>query len=229
MAKSWYSVGDDVFARLEQFEKERDSSNGPMRFFIRPGSSAKITFLDSAGFGFLEHNLKLDGRWGNYFTCLRDFSECPICEAGFRPSFVVAWTIIDHSKYVSERTLKEYRNTKKLFVAKQAVINRIKRRRESLDGDLTFALFDIRRDKREECSTGEDIEFIKRLTKEELLKFKPEGISEDDWIQPFDYFKIFEPKSVDFLRQLMRAGSPIGAEDGPFETPIRDDEIDSIL
>lgn len=227
---SWFATGDDALERLQRFEQERDTNNAARRFFLKPGGSAKITFLDSDGFGFLEHNLKLEGRWGNYYTCLRDFSECPICDSGFKPSFVMVWTVIDHSKYISERTGKEYRNMKKLFVAKQSVINRIKRRKESLDGDLTFALFDIRRDKREECATGEDIEYIKRLTADDILKLKPDGVNDKEWLQPFDYMKIFAPKSVEELRRLMNAEPPIGAEDdGSWEDPIKVADIDSIL
>lgn len=225
----WFKRGEGAFERFEKFERERDDNSGPHRFFLKPGGSAKITFLDSDGFGFLEHNLKLDGRWGHHYTCLRDFSECPICDAGFKPSWVMVWTIIDHSRYVSERTGKEYRNTKKLFVAKQAVINKLKRRKESLDGDLTFALFDIRRDTHKECSTGEDIEFLKRLSVDDIVKLKPEGMTQQEWLQPFDYVKIFEPKSVDMLRRLINAEPPIGADDDGLETPVSLTSLDSIL
>ena len=46
----------------------------------------------------MEHQLYLDGKWGNYFTCLRQMGKtCPICESGDNASQVAVFTIIDHS------------------------------------------------------------------------------------------------------------------------------------
>ena len=210
----WFLRGEDAFEKARLLAEERETVGGPFRFFLKPGTSAMVTFVDSMGIGLLEHNLKVGGRWGNFYTCLRDFSECPLCESGDRPYYVMVWTIIDHSKYVSERTGKEYKNTKKLLVAKQSVITKLRRRLSSkeLNGDLTFATFSFTRDKREECATGEDIEFVRRCTREEMLRMKPEGISAEEWLSPFDYRSLFKPKSVEELRRIAGQGDPIGYE-----------------
>lgn len=210
----WFVTGEEAFKRAQQYAEEIKNNNSmPMRFFLKPGQTAKVTFLDTHGFGFMEHNLKLNGRWHNYFTCRRDFSECPLCDAGDRPSFVVAWTVIDHSKYTSERTGQTYSNKKKLLVAKQSVVMKIKRRMASkeLGGDLTYAVFAFTRDGLKEAATGEDIEFIKRLSKEEVLKFCPEGTSPEEFLKPFDYKELFLPKSVEELRRIVGEPAPIGA------------------
>lgn len=216
----WFLRGEDAFEKARLLAEERESGAGPFRFFLKPGTSALVTFVDNAGIGLLEHNMKINGRWGNFYTCLRDFSECPLCESGDKPYYVMIWTIIDHSKYVSERTGKEYKNTKKLLVAKQSVITKIRRRLSSkeLNGDLTFATFSFSRDKREECATGEDIEFVRRCTRDELLRMKPEGISVDEWLTPFDYRTLFKPKSVEELRRIAGLGNPIGYEPGSKKT-----------
>ncbi len=232
---NWFLKGDEALKRLKELEEERSQGYGPSRFFLKPKTGTKITFLDSEGFAFLEHHMKVDGRWGNFFTCLRDFSECPLCETGDRSYFVMAWTIIDHSKYISERTGREYRNTKKLFVAKSAVVNKLVRRREAAGGDLTGCVFEIHRDKKEECATGEDIEFVKRLSAEELMKLAPEGVDPAEWIKPFNYAELFRPKSVEELRRIAGTSEPIGSMSSGVDLPpfdlgdMKKDPLEALL
>jgi len=228
MGKSWFSTGDEVLERAQQYQAELESSiNAPKRFFLKPGKSAKVTFLDSAGFGFLEHRLSIDGNWNNFFTCLRDFSECPLCDSGDRPSYVVAWTIIDHSVFVSEKTGKEYKNQKKLLVAKRSVVSKLFRRKESLENDLTMGLLSFHRDGYKESACGEDIEVIRKLTKEELLKFKPPEVDEKAWRTPYDYMELFKPQSVDELRRIVGEAPPVGSFS--LSDKSDDDTLDSIF
>lgn len=210
---AWYQTGEQGIERAKQIQEEQQSQYGPMRFWLKPGNSAKLTFLDTEGFYFNEHNLKLDGKWGNHFTCLKDFSECPLCDAGERPGYVCAYTVIDHSEYES-KSGKKVKNQKKLLVVRPAVMNKLARRREALEGNLTHGLFLFSRDKKEECSTGEDIEFIKKLSTEDLLRFKPKDgkITDEEFLAPFDYMKIFAPKSVDELRKVVGQAPPVGSE-----------------
>lgn len=210
---AWYQTGEQGIERAKQIQEEQQSQYGPMRFWLKPGNSAKLTFLDTEGFYFNEHNLKLDGKWGNHFTCLKDFSECPLCDAGDRPGYVCAYTIIDHSEYES-KSGKKIKNQKKLLVVRPAVMNKLARRREALEGNLTHGLFLFSRDKKEECSTGEDIEFIKKLSPEDLIRFKPKDakITDEEFLAPFDYMKIFAPKSVDELRKVVGQAPPVGSD-----------------
>ena len=210
----WYKTGGDGYEKSKQLEEERAASYGPSRFWLKPGTSAKVTFLDTEGFYFHEHNLKINGKWGNFYTCLKDFNECPICESGDTSGYVCAYTIIDHSEYESQKSGKIFKNQKRLLVVRPAVMNKLARRRESLEGNLTHGLFLFSRDKKEECNTGEDIEFLKRLPVESILKFKPKegNISDEDWLKPFDYMQLFAPKSVDELRKIVGQNPPVGAD-----------------
>lgn len=209
----WYQTGSAGYDRAQRLQEEQQEKYGPMRFWLKPGNSAKLTFLDTEGFYFNEHNLKLEGRWGNFFTCLRDFSECPLCDSGDRSGYVCAYTVIDHSEYET-KSGKKIKNQKKLLVVRPAVMNKLARRRETLEGNLKHGLFLFSRDGQQECSTGEDIEFLKRLSPEDIVRFKPKDgkTSDEEWLAPFDYMKLFAPKSVDELRKVAGQAPPVGAD-----------------
>jgi hypothetical protein len=213
MSSGWYKTGEEGLDTARRIQEERAAQYGPYRFWLKPGNSAKVTFLDTEGFYFHEHELQINGKWGNYFTCLKDFSECPLCDSGEKPGYVCAYTVIDHSEYESKNG--KIKNQKKLLIARPAVINRLARRKETLEGNLTYGLFLFTRDSKDECRTGEDIEFIKRLKAEDLKKFKPKDSKEtdEDWLKPFDYMKLFQPKSVEELRKVAGQAPPIGSDD----------------
>jgi hypothetical protein len=197
----WFQTGQKGEKRAEQIAEEQ-AKNSVTRLWLPVGKSALVTFLDSDGFYFYEHQLKINGSWRNWYTCLRDMSECPICDTGDRSSYVAAYTIIDHSKYTSKRTGKEIKNVKKLLILKSTVQAMWARRKEEVGGDLTQCVFKLFRDKAEHTSTGEDVQFKKKLEKEQILKFKPQGMSDEEWLAPFNYVEIFKPLSVDKLRKL---------------------------
>jgi hypothetical protein len=210
---SWYQTGNKGLETARRLQEERAAQYGPMRFWLKPGASAKITFLDTEGFYFNEHELCFNGKWGNYFTCLRDFSECPLCDGTeSKPVYGCAYTIIDHSKYEGKNGIIQ--NQKKLLVVRTAVINKLARRRETLEGNLTYGLFLFFRDSKDECRTGEDIEFVKRISPKDLVRFKPKDSKENDetWLKPFDYMELFKPKSVEELRKLAGQKPPVGAD-----------------
>ena len=107
-------------------------------------------------FYFREHQIKKDGSWLNWRTCIGDIGEeeCPLCEAGFRPSYVCAFTIIDLSKYTDKRGNKVTAR-KKLILFKTTAWNKIMKRREKLEDDLTGVVFETTRYNDKESSTGE--------------------------------------------------------------------------
>lgn len=210
---SWYQRGAEGESRSQEIVEDREKSFGPRRVWLKEGTSAKLTFLDSEGFYFYEHNLYLNGRWTNWFTCRRDFDECPICDSGKHPSYVCVYTVIDHSEYVDKKGVV-HKNEKKLLVTKSGVQPKIARRKQALEnGDLTFSVFQFTRDKREEASTGEDIEYLRTLTRDEILaNFKPANMSDEEFLKPFDYYELFEPLPVEKLRQVV-GQRVVGQED----------------
>jgi hypothetical protein len=58
-----------------------DGPKKTRRFWMPPGSEKVLIFLDDEPFVFWEHNLKLNGSWRNWFTCLAPMGmECPLCK-----------------------------------------------------------------------------------------------------------------------------------------------------
>ena len=213
--KSWYQKGKAGAKRAGEMDaaaQARRDAKGPLRFWLETSSEAKVTFLDNPQFFLSEHNLKLGGKWHNFFTCIQELDTCPLCESGDNPGYVVVGTVINHKTF-TDRDGKEHKNQKMLFVgkgkARQKLLKQIERREE----DLKFCVYLMSRGPGStECATGEDFEYLKRLTKTQLKKLIPEG-EKEDWLEPFDYEKIFEPKSAEELRKIVGGAAPVGSEE----------------
>jgi hypothetical protein len=76
------------------------------------------------------------------------------------------------------------------------------------------------RDDAKECSTGEDFEVIKVQTKAEVMAMAPteymgKAITPEAWLEPFDYVKIFAPKTAAQLDRILGRVAPVGSGDAP--------------
>jgi hypothetical protein len=239
--KPWYLKGEEGREKSSRVDKEQQEraaqQRGPMRFWLDNDSSAKGTFLDTPNFFFHEHNLKLAGKWFNYETCIKEFDTCPPCENGERSSYVVAGTILVHKPW-KDRNDKQHKVRKMLFVAKGRARQRLLKQLDYRDGDLKFCVYELSRGtSNTEANTGEDFEFLKRLTKkqvkslvpaDDILKDGKEDYEDvDDFLKPFDYEEMFAPKSAKDLRELVGGETPVGAEDdAPSEEPPDEEEPD---
>lgn len=236
MGKSdWFKTGtegeqeakkfDDDAARRRAEAMDENVVAKKRRFWLPADKSAIITFLGSPNFYFREHQLFIGGSWQNYESCLSDFDNCPLDEAGMKPSYVVAATIIDHTEFVLKRGPNAgnlIKNQKRLIVFKSTARLKILKQKERREGDLTYCQFEATRYTAKECATGEEFEYIKTLTLDEVKAFAPatvmgksgqqEPTDPAEWIKPFDYPEVFKPKSADELRALVGGVAPIGAE-----------------
>ena len=197
---------------VEQFEAQRGDvlTN---RFWLEAGSSAKVVVLDEAPVFLKEHRFKKDGSWNHYIPCIQDFDQCPLCEDGKKPSFVAAFTVFD----LTERTTsKDYKIKpgKKLFVTKGRARIRLAKRSEA-QGGYQWRVFELGRDTDEEIAVGEDIQFLKQLTKAEVLKLAkkltPKGISPEDFMKPYDYTEIFPLPTRAEVQKAMGSASVPGS------------------
>ena len=217
MANNWFKTGDEgeKWAQEEQ-KRVTERIQSTRRFWLKPGGEALVTFLDTVGFYVYEHNLKLRGKWNNFFTCLQEFDNCPICTAGFNPYMGCVYTVIDHTKFKTKAG-KEVKNQKKLLVVKKTANDiLIDRKRNDLDGDLTFALMRTKRHKDDDPNTGADWTFKKRLDQETMRKLIPTDLDDDEresYLKPFDYTKIFAPKTAAELTAIVGGTPPVGSAD----------------
>jgi hypothetical protein len=194
MGITWAKTGASASQALEKYEKEQaiqaEQNRKMWRFWVKEGEEARITFLDgdlnSDGalnfFGYLEHNLLINGSWGNTYVCTRESEPCPICAAGDKPSFVGVFSIIDHSEYKSKKG-EIYKDTPKLFVAKKDTLKllhtiAVKR------GGLAGCTFDAMRTGDKSASVGSMFDFVEKqslqslmekYTRKEMVEGKPTG------------------------------------------------------
>jgi hypothetical protein len=186
MGVTWMKTGDESKKMAQQAEQEaekRRAEIGKMfRFFMKPKEERKIIFVDGAldaqGFlnppRFYEHNLYLNGSWGNTFVCPEktdpvNGGKCPICEGGDRPQLVALFTIIDVNPYTAKNG-KVYSNQRKLFVATPGtfeILNKSAIKR----GGLVGATFDVSRTKDKDPRVGNVFDFMEK-TDPEILKKK---------------------------------------------------------
>jgi hypothetical protein len=221
--QSWFSQGQEGEERAKQDEEDRARKAGAFRLWLPPGGSTEFTFLDTEGFFFREHNFYHNKSWMNWETCIQDIGEedCPFCEAGVKYFYECVFTVIDHAEYVSKRTQKVVKDTKKLLVLRSTARKKVLRKKDQQDGDLTYCRFSVNRDSAQECSTGEDFDFIHRATREDVLRYAPteymgKAITASEWIKPFDYMAIFQPKKAEQLRRILgKVPEPTGAGDSP--------------
>lgn len=212
--KSWFDKGNEGWKRAKRVDKkakEKRDNRDPWRFRLKNDESGKVTFLDNPSFFVHEHNLRIDGKFGNFFTCVKDFDTCPVCEDGDTPGYIVVATVIDHTVW-EDREGKKHRNQKKLFVGKGKARQSLLRQIERRDDDLKYCVYEMSRGSSStECSTGEDYEFLKRLNRGQTKKFIPAG-EKDSWLEPFDYEELFTPKSIEELSEIIGAEPPVGSE-----------------
>ena len=235
---SWYQTGKTGATKAKKIDaenkKKREQGGSEiMRFWLESDSSAMVTFLDTPSFFYYEHNLKLGGKYFNFFTCLQDFDTCPLCEDDqqSRASYVLAGTVISHKKF-TDKDGKTHTNQKQLFVAKGRARQRLLKQIERREGNLKGCVFEMSRGTGQtESSVGEDFEFVKRLDAKTLLKFAQGDSVEKkkEWLKPFDYPTLLAPKSAEELRKIIGQADPIGssAEDDNVGDEPDDDVLDN--
>jgi len=164
-ASGWMKTGaaSAAAAQTEQAEaqKRKEEMGKAFRFWLEDGEEARITFVDgdlvetpNGKFllppRFYEHNLFLNGRWGNTFVCPEKTApdsgeKCPICESGDRPALVALFTVIDHREYTSKNDAsKKYKDTVKLYVATTGVFEQLNSLAQKVGG-LAGTTWDVKR------------------------------------------------------------------------------------
>ena len=210
--------GYDAFAKKEEEFEERQKSF-VNRFWLPPEKSAKIVFLDDNPVILDEHQVKLNGRWNNFFTCLRQLGQnCPLCdELDNRPATTGFYTIIDTSEWTDSRGNKHV-NEKKLFAPKFKTLQMLKRLSKKR-GSLQGCVFDVYRTSADSYNVGDVFDYEGKLDEEQIKKLNKD-------IAPFDYAEILKPlPASDLLRLLKRNAESTNTEDYDVYSKDAADEI----
>jgi len=217
---NWFKKGEDVFEekrKLDSIAKQKKERGVP-RFRLKEGEEALIIFVDDTFFRVWEHNLKIDGNWGHYYTCTKDFKPCPICIDGYRPTYTAYLTIIDTRKF-TRADGSEVQNRKILFPAKGSTILRLadlKKKYNSLVGKA----FTVKRYSSNDPNCGTDFFYEGDVNIQNNFG--------NDAIKPLDYMKILAPPTEEELASI-GIGSYIAGSEDDVEAEISDDDLEGIL
>jgi len=217
MTVKWYARGKEGFDKTKEIEKEneiRKKTKMTSRFFLRTGEEATIVFLDSNPFFCWVHQFKHNGKWGNYATCIKDIAPCPLCEAGLLPTWTAHYTIIDTRQFEYEG--KVYKNLKKLFPAKGAVINILADLQKKYK-DLRGCVFKVKRYQDKEVNTGSHFEYLGRLKNLEK-KFED--------TEPYKYEEVLAPPTKEQYKLWGFDIIELGADELETNDEVLDDDLE---
>lgn len=208
-----------------QAELRKNEQGKPWRFFMGKGDSTYITFVDGEvdHEGHLvpprlyEHNLKINGKWGNLFVCPEQSEpeagyKCPICAQGDRPTLYSAFTIVDHTESFSKDGTKSYKDQRRLFMATPKTYERLYKIAQKRGG-LAGARFEVSRSEDAMSpSVGDFFDFEDKSSPEELKgkwvnEYTKDGEKvREDQFTPIDYDNAFTYHTPDELRAMPMFG-----------------------
>jgi hypothetical protein len=207
-AVPWYSEGMDDAEK----EAKKQGSFTPFRFWMRPNTSTQITFVTDLPFSYYEHQVKINGRWQNWFTCKR--KDCPLCKAGNQAAKMYAWVIVDHTAW-SDKKGNQHKDEVRLFVCKAKPALRLKKLREK-NGGLRGLRVEVERTGAGfSYSTGDQIDAEEKYSEDTIktLRWWPKQKKGDkgenigrDWgaVTTETWIEVFEPKDNDELKRIVR-------------------------
>lgn len=159
--ESGFDAADKVIKEAEAraaLREAEDKAGGRFyRFFFKAGEERNIVFLDSTPPIVKEHGIKLNGKWGNNFTCLSAIDEpCPICKMEDRPTDVGFFTILDLTPFTDKKGNRRTASVK-VFAAKTKVLAQLKKfhAKYASRGGLVGKSFEVSRSSDKAASTGD--------------------------------------------------------------------------
>lgn len=202
----------------EEYKTEKakaEAGNRLFRFFIKDGEETSITFLDGEldngmldGAYFFEHNVLMNGKWGNFFVCLQEEEPCPVCETTkSKSSYVCLLTVIDHSSYKAKDG-KTYKDQVKLFAAKRETVQ-ILQKIAVKRGGLTGCRFDVSRSGDKSASVGSMFDFVDKSSMATIRSKYGKDVSQIDYEEYIGsiYHTAKELKKLGFGSSVPAVGS----------------------
>jgi hypothetical protein len=219
----WYTQGEQGFEikkRIDAAAKIR-KEKAVSRFMLKAGEEADIVFVDSTPFFISEHNIPINGKYGNFITCTKEVRPCAVCNKGTKPTFTAYLTIIDRRSFPRQSDGQIVKDRKILYPAKGSTIARIEDLRKK-HGSLTGLMFHVKRYTKDDPNCGSDLQFVKKV---QLT---------GDNAKPVDYKKVLYPPTDAELEvfgmkeKVYGAAEPQGQPAGQV-TPDSADKLDEIL
>lgn len=214
----WFKTGNEGLKekkKQDAVNKMRAEKNVP-RFRLKEDEEAVIVFVDDTGFYAKIHQFEVDGNWGNFITCTKDFGPCKLCELSKKPTYTAHYTIIDTREF-TKRDGTVVKNTKILFPAKGSAINILADLKKKY-GSLVGRAFKVKRYGKNDPNCGN---YFELASSKKIPLVKKFGKDAD---KPIDYMKILAPPTEEEMRAMGFDSVPVGSDED-----ISDEELAGIL
>lgn len=205
--------GGEGFAGAQEKVKEWNGPRVPRRWYLPVGESGELTFVTDLPFTYHEHNLKLDGHWRNWFTCLG--KGCPMCKAGNEPYLAGAWLVVEHNEW-TDKEGNVHVDEPRLFIAKPNVVVKIQRKRDDPkhgNGSMIGVRLNAAREGRQSANTGDSFDFVSKLTEQKIKSTKWWPTKELGVVDKAKWREWLARKTPDQLREVLAGAAEEGGDD----------------
>lgn len=216
---NWYDTG---YEHAEKIQAEMDARKrdgfGPRRFWVpADGTKKEIIFiggvLDGDGeitsnpFCVYEHNLQINGRWGNHLTCMKKRGqECAACDIGDKPAYTAFFTVIECTEYTDKKGVTHVNETR-LLPAKAATRNLLKTLSDNLPGkSLVGYKFQVSRSTNKSASVGDIWVPLGPVPEDQVLAMVDTNGNNCSF-DPIDYVKWLAPKTYEEQKAFVGTAS----------------------
>lgn len=148
-------------AEQEAADAAREKNRGkPWRFHMKPNTEANVVFItDGDDFKMVkEHNVQLNGKWGNFFTCPSTVGKsCPLCDGGDRSYDVGFFLVLDRREFTiqkGKRRGEKVSDQIRIFAAKTRTLDQLGKL-YSKYGTLSGIEFDVSRSDDRSANVGD--------------------------------------------------------------------------
>ena len=229
------SIAEAAKRAAEEADKRRNTTHAPWRFRLQPGEEAEIIILDESldkVRAIWEHNLKIDGKFGNFESCCAEFAPCPVCKhyPDSPRYFVMFLTILDLRPYTNKKTGEVVPFTRRLLAVKSALISKfeqIERAAKKINGTFRGTYMVLKRGTGgKDANTGEPSllengSVFDGTTEEQLIAdYGHPAIKDRDGkviipangkLEPYDYVELFPRPDPDEVAERLGLESAAGS------------------
>jgi|GEM_PF-6591143 len=223
MAKSWLKKGAAAQAAMNEENEEREREfNSLWRYYLRPEEEGMVTFLEGdlithgpqAGMFDVtyvrEHRVSVPGKKvPDYYVCVAEEEECPLCATDNRSSYVGLFTVIDHNPYTNPTTGKTTKNRKKILAAKSGTLKRLIRKAKANGNSIEGSTFSVSRSDQRSATVGDEFTLVGTYSLDAIGK-KLDPKDPKAAVAPADWEKELVYLSAEQLRTKFHVDAPSG-------------------
>lgn len=208
--------------------RQEQMDNQVFRYYMKPEQERVITFLDGGldvdgdldSLVFYEHTINNPAQKYPKYVCINDPANgvtCPVCDTGNTPYFATVFTVLTHETWHSKKEKRDYEGSVQLFVAKQGIADKLRKKAKKYENGLIGATFEVTRSNADAFNVGDDYDYVQSDTLEDLQEAFP-----DCDVAPLDYDEVIKVHSAEELLALGfgTATNAVGGESGVDEDSV---------